>query len=63
MGLMRDLKNIENSAAAAAAGSAADDTRMLVVVQLMQMNWPTLDKQAATVWVDKWLARNGLGGR
>ncbi|WP_378735554.1 hypothetical protein [Nocardia brasiliensis] len=57
------MKNIESSGAAASARSTADDTKMLVVVQLMQMNWPTLDKQAATVWVDKWLQKQGLGGR
>ncbi|MEU0871667.1 hypothetical protein [Nocardia brasiliensis] len=60
---MRDLKNIESSAAAAAAGSTADDARMLVLVQLMQMGWPTLDRQAATILIDKWLQKNGLGGR
>ncbi|MBW0270795.1 hypothetical protein ATM97_07185 [Nocardia sp. MH4] len=63
MGIMKDLKNIEGSAAAMSAKSSADDARMLVLVQLMQMNWPTLDKQAASIWVDKWLQKNGLGGR
>lgn len=63
MGLMKDLKSIEGSAAAAAAKSTADDARMLIVVQLTQMNWPTLDKQAAAAWIDKWLQQNGLGGR
>lgn len=63
MGIMKDLKNIEGSAAAMSAKSSADDARMLIVVQLMQMNWPTLDKQAAAIWIDKWLQRNGLGGR
>ncbi len=63
MGLMRDLKNIEGSAAAASARSTADDARILAVIQLMQMGWPTLDRQAASVWIDTWLKRNGLGGR
>ena len=63
MGIMRDLKNIESAGAAAAAKSSADDARMLIVVQLMQMNWPTLDKQGAAMWIDKWLKQNGLGGR
>lgn len=63
MGIMKDLKNIEGSAAAAAARSSADDARMLIVVQLMQMGWPTLDRQAAAAGIDKWLQRNGLGGR
>ncbi len=63
MGLMKNLRDIETSAAAAAATSSADDARMLIVVQLMQMGWPTLDKTAAAAWVDTWLKRNGLGGR
>lgn len=60
---MKDLKNIEASAAAAAAQSSAADAKTLVVVQLMQMGWPTLDRQAASVWIDRWLKQNGLGGR
>lgn len=63
MGIMRDLKNIEGSAAAVAARSTADDAKMLVLVELLQMNWPTLDRQAAAVWIDRWLKTNGLGGR
>lgn len=63
MGIMKDLRNIESSGAAAAAQSSADDARMLIVVQLLQMDWPTLDKQGAAMWVDKWLKKNGLGGR
>ncbi|MFD3748311.1 hypothetical protein [Nocardia sp. NPDC058633] len=63
MGIMKDLKNIEGSGAAAAGRSSADDARMLIVVQLLQMNWPTLDKQGAAASVDAWLKKNGLGGR
>lgn len=62
MGLMKDLKNIEGSLAYGAAKSTAGDAKMLILVQLMQMNWPTLDKQVAGAWVDKWLHDNGLGG-
>lgn len=63
MGIMKDLKNIEGSAAAMSTRSAAEDAKMAVVVQLLQMNWPTLDKQAAAGWIDAWLKKNGLGGR
>ena len=63
MGIMRDLKNIEGSAAATAALATAEDVKLLAVVELLKMNWPTLDKRSAATMVDKWLKHNGLGGR
>lgn len=57
------MKSIEESAAAAAARSTADDVKMLVVVQLLQMNYHSLDQQKAFGFVDKWLKQNGLSNR
>jgi len=60
MGFMDDVRNIENSGNAAANMGTANATEILVILNLMQMQWPGLDQGKAAAKVDKYLKKNRL---